>query len=92
MNYCLVGLIVGRTSRLAEVSGHSRAFCYTQAKGDNGKDNDGHPAVHHHLQRFCQFVTDTLPDYVPHPDPLDQGSCSIALAYLDGFFDKVNRS
>ncbi len=31
-------------------------------EGDKAEDEDGHPAVRHHLHSFLRFVMDTLPD------------------------------
>ena len=41
---------------------------------------------------FWRFVTDTMPDYVPQPDPSGHTSCPIALALLDCSFEEEHHS
>ncbi len=60
----------------------------SQHDGDEPEDEDERLAVKRHLHSFRRFVTDSLPDYVPQPDPSGHAPCSIALASLDRSFEE----
>ncbi len=64
----------------------------SQHEGDKAEDEDEHPAVRQHLHSFWRFVTDTLLEYIPQPDPSGHMPCSIALVSLDLSFEEERRS
>ncbi len=64
----------------------------SQHHRDEAEDEDKCPAVKLRLPSFRCFVMDTLPDYVPQPDPSGHVPCSITLASLDRSFEEGHRS
>ena len=62
----------------------------SQHESDEAEDEDKHPVIRSRLRSFRHFITDTLPDYVPQPDPSGHMPYSIALALLDRFFEECH--
>ena len=72
----------------------SQEHLASHAEGDEAEDEDEdeNPTIRCRLYCFQRFITATLLDYVPQPDPSGHVPCSIRVACLDCSFEEEHRS
>ena len=86
-------IILSLKTKIEELQGRmeareSSASQQGREEDDLSADETEKPAMRRRLREFRRFATDTLPDYIPQPDPETQGSLGLAASAIDGDFDR----